>query len=74
MDTNQYTIAVKREFRKSAPDDWQGLVKKFKGVKVIGGNDKQLQIEVGETIFDQIKQRIGTFCHIEPNIKHSFKI
>jgi hypothetical protein len=68
---NTYLIALKREARKTAPQDWARRVREVPGVRLIGAETAPvLRVEATPEAIEQVRRQLGACCHIEPVIPH----
>ena len=66
-----YVVAVKRECRDKAPDNWREMIQQLDGVKVIGsGTTRAIRICGPGGTGDNLAAAVGEYCHIEPVILH----
>lgn len=73
MKQETYIVAVKRGLRDAAPSDWQDRLRRIKGVRIVGGSTRRLQIEAAPETVQAIRDRFGSIFHIEPIIPHTFR-
>lgn len=66
MKTEQYNIAVKREHRANAPEDWSDRLAKTPGVEIGYCNDRRGTFTASKEALAKVKQCFGSYCHIEP--------
>lgn len=68
---NPYLVALRREKRREAPDDWIDLLKKTPGVSVDkSGSKRRIMIQADEDAIKQVMKGFGEYCYVEPLIKH----
>ncbi len=65
-----YTIALKREYRGSAPEDWQERLKHIRGLHVIGEHPARLQVRATPKAIERVRSVYGSMYHIEETIPH----
>lgn len=70
MDT--YLIAVKRESRDKAQDNWADALDTVEGVEAQPNplRPDRRQVHATASGIEEIKRRLGDLCHIEPMIMH----
>ena len=68
---SQYAVAIRRERREQAPDDWKDQLAKVDGVAVVGDTTgRTVLIEASAEARARVRERLGDDCHIEPVIRH----
>lgn len=64
--TGTYVLALRREFGKMAPTDWQQRVRELPGVtSAPAASPHRLQIEADEEALARIRTEFEGFLHIE---------
>ena len=66
----RFVVAVKRDCRDTAPDDWLETVRATPGVTVVGDNPARAQIEATPEALERIVAALGDYLHVEPVILH----
>lgn len=65
---NKYVVALKREQRENAPENWVEILKETAGVTITGGDEKMgrvLVITATPEGLKALKEKLGEYCHIE---------
>ena len=66
-----YVIALKRDKRAAAPQDWIDTVRGTRGVTIIGSaNPGRLQVQATAEGLVALQKALADFAHIEPVILH----
>lgn len=65
----QFIIALKREMWDTVPD-WQTQVADVPGIAIEGSNERRMLIEATEQAINEVRSRVGQWCHIEEPIEH----
>ncbi len=66
-----YLIALKRERRQKAPDDWVEQIRAVPGVRLVGQSQPfMVRIQATPEALEKIHALVGDSCHIEPIILH----
>ena len=66
-----YVIAVKRERREDVTADWSEALRDAPGVEVTGeSGGRRVTVRATDDGIDELRSRVGAFCHIEPLIEH----
>jgi len=66
-----YVVAVKRERRADIPPDWHDTLGDTPGVEVTGSSEaRRVIVLVTGNGLDELRARVGAYCHIEPLISH----
>jgi hypothetical protein len=66
-----YIIAVKREMRQTAPTNWLDMLRDIEGLTIRGAsNPQRVQVEASDEAIEEVRRRLGQWCHIEPAILH----
>jgi hypothetical protein len=64
-----FWIAVRRDRREHAPEDWQARVLAL-GVERVGGDALRLKVLAAPEQVRAIEQELGDLVHIEPVVEH----
>ncbi|MEO0834505.1 MAG: hypothetical protein AAFY16_00595 [Cyanobacteria bacterium J06642_3] len=70
MLSNTYIISPKREFRSSVNRDWQADLTKIKGLKIVGGNSRRIQVTATSESIETAKNKLGKGFYVEPSIEY----
>lgn len=67
-----YIIAVKREHRDEAQDDWASVLDEVEGVEPQADQLRpdRRQVHATSSGIEEVKKRLGDLCHIEEVISH----
>jgi hypothetical protein len=71
MNTDAFALAVKRDKRGLAPDDWIDQVRRTSGVTIVGeASPRRVQITATADGLKSLSQQFSEYVHIEPIIVH----
>ena len=68
---SQYVIAVKRGFRARVPGGLRPELERIEGISILGDfNPFRIRAEASDEAIERARQRLASYCHIEPLIPH----
>ncbi|MDE0331670.1 MAG: hypothetical protein OXL41_07345 [Nitrospinae bacterium] len=68
---SQYVVAVKREQRVNAKEDWFKPALAIKKLKILSLTDKlRIIVECDDESIDRLRAVLSPLCHIEKRIEH----
>lgn len=72
MDSNEiFVVALKRQCRETAPDNWKDLVEKLEDVEVLGTKTaRAIRVSGPKGTGTRLAEKVGRYCHIEQVILH----
>ncbi len=70
MATQQYVVALRREDRAGAPDDWAQQLDAIDGVSVIGSTPRRAQVAADDAGIARLRKTVGSEMLIEPVVRH----
>lgn len=70
-----YIVAIKRERRDEASPDWIDILRETPGVEITGTSDAspmtgRITLRATADGIEAVRERMGTYCHVEPVIEH----
>lgn len=70
MSEGKYIVAVRRDQRDVAPDDWLDRLRTIDGVSIVGASSGRAQIQAASDALERVRTEFGTYLHVEPIIEH----
>lgn len=70
MGSREYIVAVRRDRRRDAPEDWLDRVRGTEGVSVTGSSGHRAQVRADEAGVERLRSSLGSYLHIEPSVPH----
>lgn len=64
-----YTITVKREYRRSEPDNWKEQIQDT-GIQILPTTSSRLRVRATDEAISRVRLRLGDVLHIEKQIDH----
>lgn len=64
-------VAPKRECRDQIPANWQEQVSGIKGIRILGRQPRQMQIEATAEAVQELHVKLESKFHIELAVRHS---
>lgn len=66
-----YVIALMRDRREEVSADWVARLEEAPGVEVTASSgNRRATVTATADGLDELRHRVGAFCHIEPLIEH----
>ena len=70
MPAHTYIVAIRRDCRDRAPEDWVERLTHVEGVSIIGASARRAQIAADDGAVERLREDLGAYAHVEPVIEH----